>query len=91
VRGDAFRILEGRDLAHAPFDVVFLDPPYAMEASEVAGLVRTLYVRGMLSEECLLVYERAQKGAGLEMDGWRVLRTREQADTAVDLMRRDVT
>ena len=45
----------------------------------------------MLRAGCLVVYERAGKGAGLEMAGWRVLRTREQADTAVDLMRRDDT
>ena len=91
IRGDAFRVCGERELAHAPFDVVFLDPPYALAAGEVAKLVCTLDERGMLREGCLVVYERASKGAGLEVDGWRVLRTREQADTAVDLMKRDVT
>lgn len=38
-------------------DIVFLDPPYAMKAEEVVGLITDSQERGLLSEECVIVYE----------------------------------
>lgn len=41
----------------APYDVVFLDPPYAFSFEEVYGLVRTLRERGCLADDAILSYE----------------------------------
>lgn len=44
-------------LPGAPFDIVFLDPPYARESDEVMGLVVALARSGMLANHAIVVYE----------------------------------
>lgn len=59
-----------RAIAHAPrapYDVVFLDPPYAMELEEVATILATLRSNYWLAEDALVVVERSTRGRGL---GW---------------------
>lgn len=41
----------------APFDLVFLDPPYATPQADVAALVSNAREQGILSDGCLVVYE----------------------------------
>lgn len=53
-RGDVFKRLP---VAAAPFSLVFLDPPYALEASQVAQLLERLAQAGSLAEDALIVYE----------------------------------
>ena len=83
--GDFFA-LAARGLAGAPFDVVFLDPPYALEASRVSALVDTLARTGQLADGALVVYERASGADGLRCAGLEPRRTKEQGITAVDLL-----
>ncbi|MDO4183449.1 MAG: 16S rRNA (guanine(966)-N(2))-methyltransferase RsmD [Coriobacteriia bacterium] len=45
--------------ARPPFDLVFLDPPYALPCEQVAGLVDRLRETGALSQNCLVCYEHA--------------------------------
>ena len=40
-----------------PYDIVFLDPPYAYNPADVLGLVRTLAENGRLSEDAVVSYE----------------------------------
>ena len=44
---------------HAPFDVVFLDPPYAFEPVSVLNIVENLIADGLISKGALLYYEHA--------------------------------
>ncbi len=44
---------------HAPFDLVFLDPPYAYEPEGILGMVATLHAEGTVSDDALIVYEHA--------------------------------
>ena len=85
VCGDVTKIVV-RGLWGAPFGVVFLDPPYAMGAEKVSELVRSLARTGQLAPECLVVYERSERGAKLALDGARELKSRSMAASCIDLL-----
>lgn len=42
-----------------PFDVVFADPPYALDEDELAGVLGLLAERGWLAPDAVLVVERS--------------------------------
>jgi 16S rRNA (guanine966-N2)-methyltransferase len=44
----------------APFDLVFLDPPYAMKMNRISELLQRLADSGLLAPDCLICYECAQ-------------------------------
>lgn len=44
-------------LVSAPFDLVFLDPPYSYDVQDVLGLVKHLSEQGLLIAEALVIYE----------------------------------
>ncbi len=50
--------------AAAPFSLVLLDPPYAVPASEVAGLLSALAGAGALAPGAIVSYEHAREDAG---------------------------
>lgn len=76
-----------------PFDLVFLDPPYAYGAADVLGLVAQLAQEGALAEDALIVYEH---GAGSNDDvnaaapeaGFELASRKKYGDTVVDILRR---
>ena len=58
----------GRALAEpprAPYDVVFLDPPYALPADDVEADLAALHEHGWLAGDALVVVERSSRGRGL--------------------------
>ena len=83
--GDVFSLVS-RGLVGAPFDVVFLDPPYAVAAERVTALVDELAASGQLAPGAVVVYERAAEAGGLESAALRLVRTREHGISAVDLL-----
>lgn len=83
--GDVFA-LAGSGLVGAPFGVVFLDPPYAVDAARVSGLVATLAEGGQLEAGAVIVYEHAADAAGLTCPGVRLVRSKSHGITAVDLL-----
>lgn len=80
----------GRLLAGVRFDLVFLDPPYAMSLADVADLMERLASSGELQRDALVVYEHA-RGCGFSDDqvpsGFVALSTREHGKTGVSLLR----
>ena len=84
--GDACSLAEQGRIPGGPFGVVFLDPPYAVEASRVAALVRALAARGALERGAIVVYERSAKSPGIEGAGLGLAKSKSQGITAVDLM-----
>src|SRR6266567_2671492 len=46
-----------------PYDVAFLDPPYALPAAELAAVLVTLSENGWLAGDALVAVERASRGA----------------------------
>ena len=68
------------------FDLVFLDPPYRMEAAYGDALERLLEA-GMLAPGCLIVMERRRDARVTLPGAVAVFDTRQYGDTAVDFAR----
>lgn len=90
-RGDVFKDAPLR--IRPPFDVVFLDPPYAYDAAEVLGMVARLGEAGALAEGALVVYEHAASSGGsvdvaAAGSGLTLASRKKYGDTVVDILRR---
>lgn len=83
--GDVFA-LAARGLAGAPFDIVFLDPPYAVAAERVSALVEGLADSGQLAPGAVVVYEHAADAAPLDCGCLEPVRSRTHGITTVDLL-----
>lgn len=83
--GDVFALAE-RGLAGAPFDVVFLDPPYAVGADRVGGLVEVLASSAQLAPGAIVVYEHASAEPGISCEGLELRKTKTHGITTVDLL-----
>jgi 16S rRNA (guanine966-N2)-methyltransferase len=85
VQSDAFRFLEG---SVQPFDIVFLDPPYASRA--LAGLCAKLDEAGWVRAGGLVYLEDAASAGppGLP-PGWTLLRSKRAGDVGYHLARRE--
>ncbi|WP_273397017.1 RsmD family RNA methyltransferase [Thermophilibacter mediterraneus] len=83
--GDVFA-LAARGLPGAPFDVVFLDPPYALDAGRVSALVDGLAASGQLSDGAVVVYEHAADAPGLACACLELVRSRRHGISCVDLL-----
>lgn len=66
----------------APFDVVFLDPPYDTPTAEVAAALTALAAGGLVAAGGTVVVERPKVGEPLTLpDGWGVEKERAYGDT----------
>lgn len=79
----------------APFDLVFLDPPYALAPAEVFGLLARLGEAGSLASDVIVSYEHdGSDDAPVEElaaeSGWAIASHRRFGDTAIDLLERSV-
>lgn len=76
-----------RAIAHAPrapYDVVFLDPPYAMELEDVVKALATLRSNYWLAGDALVVVERSTRGRGLDWpDGFIEGRSKKYGETTL--------
>jgi len=79
VRGTAGGFLEREP--DRPFDLVFLDPPYAVPTEQLAGLVRRAHER--CSHGALLVVERATRDPFTWPEGVEGLRDKKYGETTV--------
>ncbi|MBS5449835.1 MAG: 16S rRNA (guanine(966)-N(2))-methyltransferase RsmD [Coriobacteriia bacterium] len=86
VRGDVTQAASRGRVYGAPFDVVLLDPPYAMSAADVSSLMGALAERGMLNDGCVVIYERDAKGPELGVAGLHADGSKTYGTTAVDAL-----
>ena len=94
----AAKVLKADSLKHppvelGPFDLVFLDPPYAYSADDVAAFVDVLNAAGVLSPDAIIHYEHAKKDtaaaqAAFERIQWETAASKRYGDIAFDLFRR---
>lgn len=71
--------------AVSAYDVVFLDPPYAVATDAVSAVLRALADQGWLAEGAIAVVERDARDADAPWPavGWEELRRRDFGDTAL--------
>ena len=84
VAGKVERLVSDRPPARHAYDVVFLDPPYAMTAAAVAGVLVMLREQGWLAPEASVVVERATRSGDFAWPpGYAADRTRRYGDTTL--------
>ena len=79
-----------------PFDLVFLDPPYAYSAESVVRLLADLDAEGSLSTDVLIPYEHAQGAdlaalAATDAIALEIVATKRYGDTCIEFLRKAST
>lgn len=74
-----------------PFDIVFLDPPYAYDAADVLALVQTLAKKGRLSANAVVSYEHDASTAIMPYLGknaldMKIIASKRFGGTVIDLL-----
>ncbi|MFI9582510.1 16S rRNA (guanine(966)-N(2))-methyltransferase RsmD [Streptomyces sp. NPDC052236] len=65
----------------APYDVVFLDPPYGVADDELREILLTLRTRGWLADDALVTVERSTRGGAFVWpQGFEPLRARRYGE-----------
>ena len=68
----------------APYDVVFLDPPYAVPVDDVVHVLRCLHELDWLTPDALVVVERSSRGPDLTWpEGFTAGRRRKYGETTL--------
>jgi 16S rRNA (guanine966-N2)-methyltransferase len=79
--------LAGKPPAERPFDLVFLDPPYAASSAELARVLSGLDRSGWLAEGATVVVERPSLAEpGPAPDAWKATWERAYGDTLVTVL-----
>lgn len=73
----------------SPFDLVLIDPPYALGARPAQELIAALSAHDLLDGHALVLFERPASSPPLEVAGFTNLRDKRYGQTAIDLLRRD--
>lgn len=74
-----------------PFDIVFLDPPYAYDPAEIVGLPARLASAGALARGAFVVYEHAATAMtavdeAVSRSGLSLVSRKKYGDTVVDIL-----
>lgn len=78
--GKAGQIAAG-EAPEKPYDLVFLDPPYAVTDAELREILVTLRTRGWLADEALVTVERSTRGGEFAWpEGFEALRARRYGE-----------
>ncbi|MFF9345685.1 16S rRNA (guanine(966)-N(2))-methyltransferase RsmD [Streptomyces sp. NPDC014734] len=78
--GRAEQIASGPAPAH-PYDVVFLDPPYAVTDGDLGEILITLRAQGWLTADALVTVERSTRGGAFDWpEGFEPLRSRRYGE-----------
>ncbi|EST33724.1 16S rRNA (guanine(966)-N(2))-methyltransferase RsmD [Streptomyces roseochromogenus] len=65
----------------APYDIVFLDPPYAVTDDDLREILLTLRSLGWIAKDALVTVERSTRGGAFHWpDGFEALRSRRYGE-----------
>ena len=84
-------VLKRPPVACGPYNLVFLDPPYALAPEDVLAFLETLREAGALTPDVLVSYEHSTKtdaalDALLESSPWQSTTRRHWKDTSIDFL-----
>ncbi|MEV7545107.1 16S rRNA (guanine(966)-N(2))-methyltransferase RsmD [Streptomyces sp. NPDC089915] len=78
--GKAEQIVAGA-ASGEPYDIVFLDPPYAVEHGELGEILLTLRANGWLTDDALVTVERSTRSGPFPWpEGFEPLRSRKYGE-----------
>lgn len=78
--GKAEQIVQG-SVPTDPYDLVFLDPPYAVSDDDLREILLTLRTQGWLADEALVTVERSTRGGEFGWpDGFDAIRARRYGE-----------
>ncbi|WP_034268336.1 16S rRNA (guanine(966)-N(2))-methyltransferase RsmD [Actinospica robiniae] len=78
---DRVEQVAAQDCAEAPYEVLFLDPPYALEAKALGELIADFARHGWLAESALVCVERASRDPEFPWpEGFDPLRARKYGE-----------
>ncbi|MCQ4208575.1 MULTISPECIES: 16S rRNA (guanine(966)-N(2))-methyltransferase RsmD [Streptomyces] len=78
--GKAEQVISGSPPS-TPYDLVFLDPPYAVSDDDLREILLTLRTQGWLADEALVTVERSTRGGEFRWpDGFEGLRSRRYGE-----------
>jgi 16S rRNA (guanine966-N2)-methyltransferase len=84
VRGRAEQLGRGAPPAEAPFELVFADPPYALDGDQLRRLLGELAAAGWFAPGAVIVVERGSREAPWSWpDGFEGLRDRRYGEAAL--------
>ena len=75
-----------QDYSGEAFDLVFIDPPYALETEQVERLIENMVSRSVVSAtaDTLIVLERSARSVAPTIcSGWEIFDTRNYGETTV--------
>ncbi|ACV51288.1 methyltransferase [Lancefieldella parvula DSM 20469] len=84
--GDTARLAESSQLFGAPFDVVILDPPYAVEVEVVSKLLKDLIQSESLTNDAVVVYEHSYKTDSVSLDDFELSKSKRYGIAQVDVL-----
>lgn len=70
-----------------PFDVVLIDPPYALGADPAEELIAGLRAHGLLAPRAVVLFERTVSTPDLSVEGFENVRNKRYGQTCIDLLR----
>lgn len=73
----------------APFDLVLIDPPYALGTEPAQALVSCLEAHELLNPKALVLFERTSATPALELEGFERIKEKRYGQTCVDLLRKN--
>ena len=85
--GDVCSLARRAAIAGGPFALVVLDPPYAMDAAQVAQLLCDLRENGCLTDGTIVLYEHATNNPELQLAGSELIKQKKRGTTTVSLLR----
>lgn len=87
VCGDVVLAAQRGRVPGGPFDVVLIDPPYALGVRPASDLLLHLVARGLLADGSVVLFERTSSTPALVLDGFTTLREKRYGQTCIDVLR----
>ena len=66
------------------FDLIFIDPPYAVETSACNDLLTSIVTQGVAAPDAIIMFERSTRSEPLTApEGWEITQSRDYGETEV--------
>lgn len=85
--GDSISFARRGRMPGSPFDVVLIDPPYALGTIPAEELLASLNRGGLLSNGAVVLFERVQSTPALSVPRFESLREKRYGQTCIDVLR----